>query len=164
MDGGGVGSSAGLVLLGAVLGCKGVVVLGLAPRCGAAWDRGNDEELEVGLDWAWGLGLTVVVMGVVDIEVVVLVRGADVCLRRTSVTAKTELLASMGVVVELADVVAMVVVMVGAEVSIATCSATLKSSSSSAISCSIACCSMRTLRMVYSSSELSLESSMASST
>ena len=105
---------------------------------------------------------------VVDIEVVVLVRGADVCLRRKSVTAKTELLASMGVVVELADVVAMVVVMVGAAVSIAVsiaaCSVALKSSSSSASSCSSACCSMRSLSLVYSSSELSLEASMASST
>ena len=45
MDGGGVGSSAGLVLLGAVLGCRGV--LGLALRYGAAWDGESGEELEV---------------------------------------------------------------------------------------------------------------------
>ena len=90
--------------------------------------------------------------------------GSDVCLRRTSVTAKTELLASMGVVMGVADVVAMGVVLVVAAFSMSSCSVALKSSSSSASSSSNASCSMSSINLVYSSSELSLEASMASST
>ena len=62
--------------------------------------------------------MLVVEMGVVDKEVVVLVRGEDVCLRRTSVTVKTALLASMVGMMGLADVEAMGVVIVGAAVTI----------------------------------------------
>ena len=62
--------------------------------------------------------MPVVEMGMVDKEVVVLVRGEDVCLRRTSVTVKTALLVSMVGMMGLADVEAMGVVIVGAAVSI----------------------------------------------
>ena len=105
----------------------------------------------------------VVVMGVVDKEVVVLVRGEDVCLRRTSVTEKIALLASMVGMMGLADVVTVGVVIVGAAVSIVSDSVVYRSSSSTS-SCSSAFCSIRSTSLVYSSAELSLESSMASST
>ena len=107
-----------------------------------------------------------VVIGVLDKEGVVLVLGEeDVCLRRTSVTAKAALLASMGGMMGLVDVaVTKGVVAVRAAVSIASNSVVLRSSSSSASSCSNASCSMRSSSLVYSSPELALEPFIASST
>ena len=78
-------------------------------------------------------------------------------------TEKIALLASMVGMMGLADVVTVGVVIVGAAVSIVSDSVVYRSSSS-ASSCSSASCSIRSTSLVYSSAELSLESSMASST